>query len=489
MQAEASSNVTICENNSVQLWAKGGIRYRWTPATGLDDPKSPAPIASPTQTTTYTVEVTDEYLCSDSKTVLVEVLTGKASPKIMLESVNNVSCSGCFDGSIKVQASGGISPYEYSIDNSTYQRESVFNKIGMGIYRVRVKDANGCTDDTLIQVSIIPTACDAPKDLKIKSNRGSALLSWSAVPNAEVYEIIYRKENETWQTLFATTNSVELRPLADNVNYQVYVKSWCPNQTFSHHSDTLMFRQKTCELKIYLSMTPVTCVGVANGVIRVDSVLGANEPFLYSLNKGSYRTEGIFRNLSVGIYYISVLSSEGCLATDSIIVTEETISIPQPTIMARRDTLWCKEDLNYRTYQWFRDGSSVSPATVNNYFPTNRINGDYDVRVITSDSCILRSDKFKYEYSVLWSEVTDERITLYPNPFTETTTLRYHLDMSSSVYIEVYNASGALIFSREAFQNAGTQEESISLTEQSSGIYFLRVKIGMQIWRGIVVKE
>gem|GEM_PF-254612 len=489
MQAKASPNVTICENNSVQLWAKGGIRYSWTPVTGLDDPKSPAPIATPSQTTTYTVEVTDEYLCSDAKTVVVEVLTGKASPKISLESVNNVSCSGCFDGSISVQASGGLPPYEYSLVSDVYRRESIFNKIGMGIYRVQVKDANGCTDDTLVQVGIIPTACDAPKELKIKSNRGFATLTWSAVPNAEAYEITFRKENGAWQTVFAMTNSIELRPLEDNINYQVYVKSWCPNQTFSTHSDTLTFTQKTCELKMYLSMTPVTCTGVANGTIRVDSVSGASEPFLYALNKGSYRTEDIFRNLSAGMYRISVLSSEGCLATDSIIVMEDLKTIPEPTITVRKDTLWCNEDLNYQTYQWFRNGSSVSPATVNNYFPTNRINGDYDVRIVTSDGCILRSDKFKYEYSGVWGNVTDEHIAIYPNPFTETTTLRYHLDTPSLVTIEVYNASGALILSRKASQNAGRQEENITLIEQAAGIYFLRIGIGTQVWRGIIVKE
>jgi hypothetical protein len=77
----------------------------------------------------------------------------------------------------------------------------------------------------------------------------------------------------------------------------------------------------------------------------------------------------------------------------------------------------------------------------------DRINGDYDVRIVTSDGCILRSDKFKYEYSGLWSNTTDEHIAIYPNPFTETTTLRYHLNTPSLVSIEVYNASGALIFS------------------------------------------
>ena len=43
----------------VQLRATGYRSYSWTPAEGLSDPRVANPIASPAQTTTYTVEMRD----------------------------------------------------------------------------------------------------------------------------------------------------------------------------------------------------------------------------------------------------------------------------------------------------------------------------------------------------------------------------------------------------------------------------------------------
>ena len=54
----------ICENESAQLQvyasgASGNFRYSWAPTTGLSNPTIPNPIASPTQTTSYTCTITD----------------------------------------------------------------------------------------------------------------------------------------------------------------------------------------------------------------------------------------------------------------------------------------------------------------------------------------------------------------------------------------------------------------------------------------------
>jgi gliding motility-associated-like protein len=51
---------TICPGESIQLEASGGTSYRWSPATGLSDTTSANPIATPEETTLYTVEITDD---------------------------------------------------------------------------------------------------------------------------------------------------------------------------------------------------------------------------------------------------------------------------------------------------------------------------------------------------------------------------------------------------------------------------------------------
>ncbi|MFM9948026.1 MAG: lectin-like domain-containing protein [Saprospiraceae bacterium] len=52
-------DLVMCPGAQVQLQARGGVSYRWTPETGLSNAGIYNPVASPTQTTTYTVEISD----------------------------------------------------------------------------------------------------------------------------------------------------------------------------------------------------------------------------------------------------------------------------------------------------------------------------------------------------------------------------------------------------------------------------------------------
>ncbi len=83
--ASASGSATICQGGSTALSGSGGTSCTWSPATGLSDPNSCAPTASPSQTTTYSLTVTDANGCVSANTatatVTVEpVVTSEASP-------------------------------------------------------------------------------------------------------------------------------------------------------------------------------------------------------------------------------------------------------------------------------------------------------------------------------------------------------------------------------------------------------------------------
>ncbi|TCD08512.1 gliding motility-associated C-terminal domain-containing protein [Pedobacter frigidisoli] len=65
-------SATICEGKSVQLEASGGTAYLWSPAKGLSDSQGPNPIASPTETTIYTVRVSNGA-CSETAEITVNV--------------------------------------------------------------------------------------------------------------------------------------------------------------------------------------------------------------------------------------------------------------------------------------------------------------------------------------------------------------------------------------------------------------------------------
>jgi gliding motility-associated-like protein len=68
-----SGNVVIGYQESTRLQATGGTQYKWEPESGLDDPASPTPTASPEATTTYTVWVTDTNSCQSEAQVTVTI--------------------------------------------------------------------------------------------------------------------------------------------------------------------------------------------------------------------------------------------------------------------------------------------------------------------------------------------------------------------------------------------------------------------------------
>ncbi|MEZ4915286.1 MAG: hypothetical protein R2798_14645 [Chitinophagales bacterium] len=97
--ASAGTDQSICQGESTQLTATGGISYAWSPATGLDNPNIANPTASPTSTTTYTVSVTDENGCTDSDEVTISIL-----PNPSVTIAEQLSYENCTYGSAAITA-------------------------------------------------------------------------------------------------------------------------------------------------------------------------------------------------------------------------------------------------------------------------------------------------------------------------------------------------------------------------------------------------
>ncbi|MFH1322165.1 MAG: gliding motility-associated C-terminal domain-containing protein [Bacteroidota bacterium] len=70
---DAGDDVTIDAGTSVQLNGSGGPEYSWSPSSGLSDDDISDPVASPTETTTYELTVTDANGCSNIDEVIVTV--------------------------------------------------------------------------------------------------------------------------------------------------------------------------------------------------------------------------------------------------------------------------------------------------------------------------------------------------------------------------------------------------------------------------------
>ncbi len=99
--ATTSPDTFICIGESVQLQAGGGTGYSWDPATSLDRPNDPDPTATPSNTTLYTVEVTDQNQCQDTAQVEVKVDINPPQPQAYPDTVI------CIGDNTRLHATGG----------------------------------------------------------------------------------------------------------------------------------------------------------------------------------------------------------------------------------------------------------------------------------------------------------------------------------------------------------------------------------------------
>jgi hypothetical protein len=130
----------------------GGYTYLWntTPA------RTTASIAG-LAAGSYTITVTDNTGCSKVQTFVItqpSAISGSASA-----GTTSLLCNGNTT-TLSVSASGGVTPYTYSLNGGAYQGASTFT-VGAGTYTVTVRDANLCTFNTNTVVITQPAVLTA----------------------------------------------------------------------------------------------------------------------------------------------------------------------------------------------------------------------------------------------------------------------------------------------------------------------------------------
>jgi gliding motility-associated-like protein len=151
--ANAGADTAICEKRSVALQASGGILYAWLPTTGLSDASVANPVANPLVTTTYAVQVTNQYNCKAADSVLVTVLKlpiANAGPDKKTVAGQPVQLNG--------SATGDTSSYFWTpsqfISNAASKTPFVTPPADI-VYTFHVVSGNGCgasADEVFVRV-------------------------------------------------------------------------------------------------------------------------------------------------------------------------------------------------------------------------------------------------------------------------------------------------------------------------------------------------
>ncbi|OQP65696.1 PKD domain-containing protein [Niastella populi] len=143
----------ICKGASIPLQASGGVTYEWLPAADLSNTAIANPVASPLQTSSYTVKVTDDIGCKNTSSVTVEVV----QPVQVVVSGDNEICQG---ETVNLKA-GGAAIYKWVNDIDGLSDINIPDPTatpgGTITYSVAGSDAHSCFSDTAgIRIEVRP---------------------------------------------------------------------------------------------------------------------------------------------------------------------------------------------------------------------------------------------------------------------------------------------------------------------------------------------
>jgi len=250
----------------------------------------------------YSLKAKDNNGCESSE--VTRVLTQPAYLEASKTPVNP-TCYGGANGSIAVNASGGISPYLYSKDAGlNYESGSnpyTFTGLSAGTYDIYVKDANAIvintgntvlTDPAEIIISNPVTTTKVTCDVV---NDGTISVSASGGTGSLVY-------SNDGGVSYQTGNVFNGLPVG---TYNIIVKD--DNACTKPYINNPVSVTRYNPMNATVNSTDAVCNGNINGTITFSGVSGGSSAYYYSINGGStWETSGSYTGLATGTYLVAM---------------------------------------------------------------------------------------------------------------------------------------------------------------------------------------
>jgi len=305
--ADAGMPATVCNGTGTMISATGGNSYSWSPSAGLSSDVVPAPTATPSSTTNYTVTVTDLNGCVNTDSVLITVNPLPAADAGMPVAV-------CEGDSVMLMASGGTayswSPAAGLGDAATAMTNA--SPAASTTYTVTVTDVNGCvnTDSVMLTVNTLPVMLAGSSNISCNGMAdGSAGVS---VSGSGTY-------NYLWSTSETTSSVSGLAAGAYSVTVTDSATGCSSGTGFTIVEPTA------------LSVTTMDdTTAICDGTVMA-TVTGGVFSYTYLWAPGGEIIDAP-TGLCPGTYTVTVTDANGCTATStatvqsSVSITEEAVS-------------------------------------------------------------------------------------------------------------------------------------------------------------------
>ncbi len=398
---------------------------------------------------TYIVSVSDPAMNFNSDTVIIN-----EPPALDLTiSSTDVSCNGLCDGGATATATGGTAPYYYVWDLDTIQS---ITGLCAGIFTLTVIESNGCVTIDSVTINEPAPLVSSIISSDVSCNGDSNGTIYLTVSGGSTPYVYNWSNGDTIEDITGLTAGP----------YTIIITDFCGNVV----SDTIVISEPAA-LITNISSTDVSCYGYSNGFVDL-IVYGGVLPYNYFWSNND--TTEYISELSVGIYMVTVTDYNGCIAIDSSFISEPSVIIA--TMSSTPDT----NNMGVGTatisviggtlpysYQW--DDNNLQ--TTNTAYGLTA--GTYNVVVTDTNGCINGSGIVISNISSIFEISLENNVKVYPNPFTETTT------------IEIINANKNFPLSLILYDHLGKivnniidiRKEKFEISRQGlpDGVYFYKI--------------
>ena len=298
-----SPDTIICVGSQGQIHAynqypPGTLNYYWdNPGTIVSGQGTSTITVNPTSNTTYNVTVTNQYSCTSTASVTVEV----SNFQILSGLYNNVTCFNLCNGNAQVTAQG-MGNISYNWSNN--QHTPSINGLCPGNYTVTVSDDAGCSSTYSANITQPPQLIANAQVLQpatcssTNPNTGIAVVT----PAGGTPDYLYLWSNQHY----------------DSLQTDMYAGTYYITVIDANSCDTIISVTITDESPMQINILPQipSCFGYCDGSAQSVIMLQGTPPYTYSWNTGS--SIDFINNLCSGTYIVTVTDSEFCFRVHGI---------------------------------------------------------------------------------------------------------------------------------------------------------------------------
>jgi hypothetical protein len=426
------------------------------------------------------IVITDARNCKDSTAFTI-------TQPDSLKSNFNLYHPKCYNtlGSIKAIGQGGTTPYQFSINASSFSNLDSFKALTGQLYTILIRDTNMC-QSSFTRTLVTPTQImanylidsvqcfgAASGKISISSFGGSAPLSYfknsvlqfsnvfsGLIANSYFVQVIDNNgcKKDTNLSVYqypdilanyptthvncfgANTGSISINASggAGGLNYAIdasafgtsSIFSTLPAGTYNMKVRDKYFCQKTQNIivsqidsmQISVLKSNNLCFGDAKGKFKLN-VINGTAPYLYSYNGGTYTSIDSQVNLPVGTYSYSVKDDNGCIKSGTVTITQP----PKLNISTIIDSVKC---FKVNTGQILINANGGTPSytySLNSgaFIGSNSFSslaaGNYYLQFKDANQCLKDTNVTVYSSDSLYHSLVIDSLKCYNQPIGQVT--------------------------------------------------------------------